>query len=403
MNISARAWAVIAATNLAQLPVAMRPLLLVVVGWEATGGFATAGSAVAACAAGLALSAPVAGRLLGRIGDRPTLLTAGAAHLVVLLVLPDIGEPAAFVALAGVAGLATPPVLASGRVALSQLVPGGALTRAYAANSVGQELLYVGGPLLVTACLAMAGPAGALRVCAVAGAAALALSALLIPHRGPAVAKSRAGSALREPGVRTLVSVNLAYMLCMGAMWVLVPAFAAATGTPAQAGLLVTIWSAGSVAGGVILATRGRRIPLVRIYLLLLATLAATSALLVLPRTVPQMAVALAGFGLALSPWLAVSDELVTRVAPAGLAAEAFGWLMAAGQAGLAVGSIAAGHLADHVTAPAGFLLVVAALAAALALALRRRRTLEERPLEQVPVASGSARSGVRRRTRTPP
>jgi hypothetical protein len=165
-------------------------------------------------------------------------------------------------------------------------------------------------------------------------------------------------------------------MVCMGAMWVLVPAFADRAGRPEWAGPLVTVWSAGSLAGGLLLAARGRRGAVASTYLLLLGGLAVTASALPLPRTVPQMLVAVALFGLPLAPWLAVADELFSRAAPAPHTATCFGWQQTAGQVGIAIGAGVSGPVVGWAGTTVGFLLVPLALAVALALAARTRGRL---------------------------
>lgn len=383
--------------TVAQLPVAMRQLLVVLLGHENTGSFATAGAASAGCGIGLALTAPFVGRLLGRIGHRPVLLGTGTVHLFALVALAVTTSPAVFVALATVAGLSTPPVLGSGRSQLARMVPAPALSRAYAVNAVGQELLYVGGPLAVTLSLLVSGPAGALLTFAAIGTAGLVGTVLVVPRHTVDVRAAAGRAATSGRGTRrTMLSTHIGYMAGIGGMWVLVPAFATTVGHPDQAGLLVTVWSVGSLAGGLLLARRGRPGTPGGAYLTLVGTLALTSLALPLPRTVPQMAVALAVFGLALAPFLAVTDELLARSTPTTQLAEAYGWLQTAGQIGLAIGSATAGAVTDHVGNTPGFLVVSAALVLASAIALTRRRSLrlpsaapEPAPLTEPATAAG--------------
>jgi MFS family permease len=376
MNVSGRTVAFIASANVAQLPTAMQSLLLVLLGHRNTGSYLVAGVAAAGAAAGFGLAAPLMGRMLGRYGHRPVLLATGAAALLAHGGLVLTRTPVLFVLVATGLGLLTPPAASNARALLAETVPEPALRRAYAVNALAQELIYVAGPLWVTLWITGAGPAAAVVSCALLGTASLVLSVFLAPATRSGDAIRLGGpSVLRRPGVRTLVLVNLSYMTCMGAMWVLVPAFASAAGQSGHAGLLVAIWSLGSATGGLVLSLLRNRVPLRPAYLTLLGLLGATSLPLALTASVWQFALALAVFGLALAPWLAVSDGLLAAAAPPPRTAEAYGWLVTAGQAGTALGSTIAGPLADHRPGGPSFLFVTAALLVALGIALLRRRT----------------------------
>lgn len=361
--------------NVSQLPVAMRPLLVTLLGAAQTGSFAVAGLGGGAVAAGTALTAPWWSRALPRFGDRRVLLGSGALSLAALLGLAGSGTAAMFVGVAAVSGLCTPPTASSVRSMLPRLAADVALTRAYAVNSVALEVVYVGGPLWVTGWVALAGPTAALAASAVTGAAALVTGIALMPAAPPRRQPGRPGLH-GEPAAYTLGGTYLAYWICMGAMWVLLPAFAEHNGTPAQAGLLVALWSAGSLLGGLILAARPPTGPKRDSYLWLLGALTATSLPLALPTSVAAMAVVITVFGLALAPWLAVSDHLVANSVGEQRSAELYGWLTTAGQVGGAAGSALAGPLADHHGGGPTFLVVTAALGTGLAYALLRRHTL---------------------------
>jgi MFS family permease len=379
MSLPGRAVLIIIATNLGALPIAMRALVLVLLGHHNTGSYAVAGTAAALAAIGLALSAPLFGRMLGRYGHRRVLLATGAAAAAAHIWLAVSHQPIMFVLLAAAVGLTSPPIMSSGRALLPDLVAEDALTRAYTYNALVQELLYVGGPLWISLWIILSGPPAALLACAAVGTAALAVAALAVPGsaRSPLTAAPPTTSPLRRPAVQTLVSVHLAYMACMGAMWVLVPAFATEAGHPDQGALLVTAWALGSVAGGVAFAVRGRRRPLQFSYLALLGLLAVTALPLAAPATLPQMAIVIAVFGLGLSPWLATADELVSHTSPTGTAGEAYGWLMTTAQIGSAGGSVLAGMIADRQAIGAPFLIVAGALLIAFTIAFLRRQTLQ--------------------------
>jgi predicted MFS family arabinose efflux permease len=225
--------------------------------------------------------------------------------------------------------------------------------------------------------IAVAGPAMALLSCAVLGSVTLVAAVLLAPAGRPAREPPRAPTVLGRPGVRTLVTVHLSYMVCMGAMWVLVPAFATEAGHPDLAGLLVTVWSLGSAAGGLVLYLGGADLRRRPAYVLLLGLLTVSSVPLALTTSLWQFGFTLVAFGLGLAPWLAVADGLLAGVAPPPRTGEAYGWLMTAGQAGLAIGSAVTGVLADQRASGPPFLFVTAALAIALTIAISRRTTLD--------------------------
>ncbi|AQZ65456.1 ABC transporter, permease protein [[Actinomadura] parvosata subsp. kistnae] len=394
MNV--RVLGLIVSYNAAQLPVAMRPLLISLVAAQQAGGYTAAGLAGGAAAAGMAVSAPWWSRALSRFGDRPVLLLSGALFLTTQLALAAAHGLVPVVATAALCGLCTPPLSSSLRSMLPHLVTPKALARtgagggdhrraaaseagsgrAYAVNAVANETVYIASPLWVTGWAAFAGAPAALVASALAGAAALA-AGLAVTPAVPRPPVQAGPSLVALPAVRTLGSTYLAYWICMGAMWVLLPAFAAHAGAAHQAGLLVALWSIGSLAGGLALAVRGPRGAQRDRYLWLLGTLAATSLPLALPGTVPAMAVAIALFGVALAPWLATGDHL-TAMAAGPRAAELYGWLTTVGQIGSAVGAALAGPLGDRYGGGPAFLLPAAALLAALAVALVRRRTLPQ-------------------------
>jgi MFS family permease len=373
MNV--RRLVLVSALNLGQLPIAMRPLLIAMVGAHHTGSFAIGGLAGGFAAAGMAVTSPWWARSLSRYGDRRVLVASGLVFLLSQLALAVCEGPVAFVALAAVCGLCTPPVGSSVRAILARSTAPDSLTRAYAVNSVALEAVYVAGPLWVAGWLTLVGPAAALLATGIAGTLGTGLGAALAPP-GRREPSRRRRAFLSEPAVRTLGGTYLAYWICMGAMWVLVPAFARHSGDTGSAGLLVTVWSVGSIAGGVMFAARPSRRPLRTTYLALLGVLTVTSFALVLPADTVPMMVAIAVFGLALAPWGSVGDELVVATVGSDDSAELFGWLTTVGQVGGAVGSALAGPLGDHYGGGMAFLLVTAALGSGLTLAYARRHTL---------------------------
>ena len=108
--------------------------------------------------AGTAVSAPVAGRALDRLGQRrllPLLAIGFAAALTALAVASGHSGPGVLDAVAAAAGLTRPPVEAALRAMWPKLVPPNRVA-AYALDSTVQELIWIGGPLLLALLLATA-------------------------------------------------------------------------------------------------------------------------------------------------------------------------------------------------------------------------------------------------------
>jgi len=148
----ARAAAIPAAV--ARLAVSMVALALLLAIVEAGYGYAVAGGASAAYAAGYAVAGPVLGRLIDRVGAAIVVGLAGVAAPVALGVAAlGTGRfpAAALVATALAAGLTTPPVGASMRALWTRLTDDESmLRRAYAFEATLSEALYVIGPAGLT-------------------------------------------------------------------------------------------------------------------------------------------------------------------------------------------------------------------------------------------------------------
>ncbi len=358
-----------------RLPSAMVPLALLLMVQQQTGSYAVAGFAAAAYGLAMAAMAPVLGRLADRRTPRPVLLAQAAAYpvLLALLVLAVLGGAPTAVVLAAsaAAGLGTPLVSGTVRALWSRVDPR-VRTTAFALDATATELVFVAGPTLVAALAVFAGPAWAVAVAgtlAVAGALAIATSAAM---RGwvpvPAVDRTSAFATVLTPGMPRVLVSGSALMLGFGALEVAIPAFADEAGSPGLSGLLLALWSLGSVAGGLWFGARVVSASLPRQYrwLLLgvtigLAPLAAASSPWVLG------ALLFLG-GTAIAPTMTVQSSLVGALAPAHATTEAFTWLSTMATGASALGAALGGALIDGPAGVTGSLLLAVAGAAAAVL-----------------------------------
>jgi predicted MFS family arabinose efflux permease len=355
------------------------PMILTV--REATGSYAAAGLVSGAWSLGVAVSSPLRGRLVDRRGSRRALPPLALVSAGALAALPLVGETGSVWALAPVAalsGLAIPPFVASMRVEWQGLLGEGhpRLTQAYAFESSVQVAMFVIGPLIAAAGVALAGPDATLVVTAalmLVGGLAFASQAAV----EPAADRAPGRSPIRLPGVLTLVLATLLADTALGVADVTLIAFADLEGYPETGGVLIALFAAGSVLGGLAFgAWTWPGSPSKQ-----LAAITAAASLAMAPLAVADSLLAAAPLAIlagvpGAAQWAAASLAL-DRASGGSAGAEAYTWLSTANAVGIAVGSTAAGALVEVSGTSLAFLAGCAATAAAAVLLVARRSTID--------------------------
>lgn len=348
---------------------------------DATGRYALGGAAAGALAVANAVGAPFFGSLADRIGQRPVVLVqsvAGAAGLVGVVLVTESGAPAAAViAMAALAGLATPQIGPLARVRWAPVLQGRAdkdrlVDAAFSYEGAADEVSFVAGPATVGLVAVLLDPGGALLVAAaVLGffGTAFALhstAALTVPQPGEVRSTTRVLGAL-------LVALALAQLLIgvlFGATQTGSAVLATQEGQPGLAGLIHATLGIGSAIAGLAVAALPERIGYPTRMVASAVGLLVLSAPLLLVQSVAQLVVVIAFLGFAVAPYMISNFAMAGQVVEPDRVGLAMTLLAGATGIGYALGSSVAGRLADIGGHTPAFAVTVTATACAVVLSV---------------------------------
>jgi MFS family permease len=363
----------------ARLEQAMVGLGSVLLVQRETGSYAVGGAVAATFGLSSAVLSPWEARLIDRHGQRRVLRLAAPVHalMVVCIVLAAALEapPVLLFTAAALAGATAMPVGGLVRARWALLVRGSdRLHVAFTFESVLDEVVFIVGPIVVTLLATLVHPAVGLLL---AAATALVGQYLLAAQRRtePLVATAAehvahgGGSVLRMRGMIVLALVFLAAGSVFGSAEVTVAAVTRAAGAPAAAGLVLSLWAAGSMLSGLVYGTIRWRSRSDRRFRAAVVLFAVLTAPILLPLGVPLLAVAFLLAGIAIAPVLATGSTLVEGLVPPGRLTEGLAWTGTAVSLTYALSAALAGALIDGIGPHAGFLVPVtsAVLAAVVA------------------------------------
>jgi MFS family permease len=366
-----------------RFPQGMSSLAILLLVRGTTHSYAAAGAAVGAFALATAASAPVIGRLVDRFGRARVLMPFACAQAVVyaLIVAAAVGGAgaAALIVLSAAAGALLPPIAPSLRSLLREVFDDHAvLDTAYALESIFQETIWIVGPLLVALVIAVTSPEVAVSMLGVVcvGGTSLFLRSALVRNSGSGRGTGHERSpALASPELRALLAPIFLTGASLGAVEVGLPSLALHAGSRPASGLLLALWSVGSMCGGLWYGAHVWRSPLSTRYQLLLVLLLVCTAPLIAARSIPAGVVCSLLAGLAIAPVFSCQYALVGRSVTPGSETEAFTWVSAALIGGLAAGSAIGGAVIGPSGVGAPFVLACLAslLAAVMAVGFRDR------------------------------
>jgi MFS family permease len=392
---------------LARIPSAAAPITLTLhVVLTLQHGWAAAGLVGAASTVGMAIGAPLLGRLVDRRGLRPMLVLATVAETAFWAAAPFLSYPGLLVGalLGGALGL---PVYSVIRQSLAALVPRQQRRPAFAIDSMSVEVSYIIGPAVGSfLALQASTPVAMWMVGAGWVASGIALMVLDPPTR-----TAEAPTAGPPPRVREWLDVRLlgALVATCAAVFVVfgtemsMIAGLETSGQAAWIPVVNAVWCLASLSGGFVYGAV-RRTPALPV---LVAGLGAVSLPVALGGPWWSYALLLVPAGLLCAPSLAASAEAVSGLAPEHARGLVTGLHGSAITLGGAVATPLTGLLIDQ-RSPAAAVLAVGAVGIALAVvaAFATRSPTSPGRGPQPPPSAGSqqisGRLGVDDRTAGP-
>jgi MFS family permease len=190
---------------------------------------------------------------------------------------------------------------------------------------------------------------------------------------------------LGHGGLRIVLIVSALQAASFGVLEVAIPAYMNARGQPAIGGLLFSVWSAGSIVGGLWFGGHDFRTPLHRQYTILMSLNVIGFSGMLLANGPTTLAVLLFAAGLVISPTTAVEGALVTDLALRHETTEAFTWSGTAIYLGFALGCglasvVMSSSLGGGSALRMAMTLAIGLCALGTVLAVAGRRALARRP-----------------------
>lgn len=382
------------ATFLGRVPLAMKALGCVLLVERLTGSFALAGVVGATQTLVSAFASPRLGRFADRYGERTILFWSIVIHTIGmawLIIAAYAGAHAALLLIgAALVGGSTMPFGSLSRARWVQtLGKGRRLEKAYALESMADEMGFIIGPMLVVPLSVSVNPAAGLIASLIMTIAATVMLILQdVPRTNFRLAPvdnaaPEGKTVIGIPGIQVLIGSLLFMGIIFGAVEIVMVAFAEHLGRPNMASIMAATFAFGSLIGAIIygaITWHGavdRRLK-IAIWWIALGTIP-----ILLANTIPTMSLAVFITGLAISPGMIAANTVVEHLAPPKMLTEAFSWIGSALATGAAFGSIVAGVVLDEIGVRGGQSVgVVGGLLSGLVVIIWAKHLRAERPPE---------------------
>jgi MFS family permease len=322
--------------------------------------YGAAGLVLGAMCVGQAIAGPLTSRLMGVWGMRPVLwMTLAGCSVAVACIGWFVMPIPMTMAVAFFAGLSMPPIQPAVRTIYPKMVNSRQLTALFSLDASAQEIIWIAGPVAITFVSTQIGTVEGILM-SVAVMVAGGLWFILSPEVGrvriPRSAR-KLGAVLRRPPV--LLATVVGFLLVGSCAAIEVGVVATFGKNGPTAGIVLAIWSLGSLVGGLAFG----HIPIGpwalarRMFIILVGV-----ALAMISLNFWWLAGTLIIAGVGIAPALTVVFSIVSASVRFSDTAEAYGWVGTGQLIGAALGSALAGFLIDG-SGPIGAFWVAGAFA----------------------------------------
>ncbi len=336
----------------ARLPGGMLSLGLIIYVERITDSYAIAGITVGAATLGISVAQPALSRWMAIFGIRGILGVTSLLNVFAVIGMAFVPpEPAWLVILGLLIGLTQPPIQTAARTIYPRLTPKKLLGRLYSLDATAQEIIWVVGPVVITLIAAQFGNLPILITIATIQTTGSIwfiwnkeVGETKIPRTTDAY-----GKVLKNRIVSIMTFMGLLFIGSFAGLEV----GAVAMFDEAIAGLLIAVFSIGSVIGGVFIG--GRANSKYSLSLLIGLVLVGFSLVLVFPENPYWVGLSLFIAGIGVAPTLGIMALTISGGTKPNEIAEAYGWQTTGQLVGISIGSALAGIAVDIIGPVAAF------------------------------------------------
>ena len=367
-----------------RMPISMDSLALIFIVVHATNSYTLAGSLAAVASIVVTVALPFWSRSADRIGQKRTLLIAipmRTIFMVIFIVLVTQKAPIWTWFLAIVLAEAS-IVNAGGMVRRRWLWALGEnrklIDTAYSYEALMDEIVFILGPVIATACATSIAPSAGLVVGLIfmlLGTTSFALQAKTEPPPHPRDFTKPQQPVMRNRTVQAVVLPAIFLGGFFSAVGIVVVAYMQSHHAVAKTGLMLALWAAGSATAAAANGVITWKLNHAKRFWIFLFALTLLSIPLIFVNNLLFLGIALFCNGLAIAPLIVSAYGVAETAVPPAQITETLAWVIAGMPLGGAIASSVTGLVIDHYGAHRGFLIPFATLCCAMAMSLPYFRT----------------------------